>query len=228
MLRLVLCAVLLCVPMGAMADEARRVITVTGTGAVDAAPDMAVIQIGVAKEAKTAADALGQTTTAMTAMFERLKQAGVAPRDIQTSGLSLNPVWDHSKSGPPQQIGIRAQNGVMVRVRDLPALGGILDALVRDGANQLNGVTFTLQDPAPVKDKARALAVADARRKATLYADAAGVALGDVLTISEVGNAQPRPQMMSARMADEAVPIAEGEVTTQAMVNIVFALGEGE
>lgn len=228
MLRMVLCAVLLWAPMGAMADDARRVITVTGTGAVDAAPDMAVIQVGVTKEAKAAADALSQTNTAMAAMFERLKQAGVAPRDIQTSGLSLNPIWDHSKSGPPQQIGMRAQNGVMVRLRDLPSLGSVLDALVRDGANQLNGVTFTLQDPAPIMDKARTLAVVDARRKAALYAEAAGVVLGPVLTISEVSNAMPRPQMMSARMVDEAVPIAEGEVTTQAMVSIVFELGKSD
>jgi len=146
---------------------------------------------------------------------------------MQTAGLSLNPVW-RDGSGPqgqPAPWGFEASNIVSLRLRDLEALGPVLDALVSDGANRLDGVSFGLQDPDTAMDEARRLAVVDARRKAALYAEAAGVGLGQVISLSETGAGMPRPVMMEmAAMRSDAVPIAAGEVGVSASVQMVFAL----
>ena len=119
---------------------------------------------------------------------------------------------------------------LMVRVRDLSILGEVLDAVARDGANSFEGLTFGLADPAAAGDAARRAAVADARRKAALYAEAAGVALGPLLSFAESGGA-PVPQMMARAemaMASDAVPVAPGELTLTQRVTLTYALSEPE
>lgn len=207
--------------------EQTRQITVTGTGQVDLAPDMATVRIGVTQQDEAAAEALQQTSDALATMLERLAELGVAERDVQTSGLTLNPVWRDrpDRQGQPEQWGFEASNMVTLRLRDLEQLGTVLDALVSDGANRLDGVSFGLQEPEAAQDEARRLAVAEARRKAELYAEAAGVTLGQVVSISEAGANRPRPQMMEmASMRADSVPVAAGEVAIEAAVQLVFAL----
>ncbi|WP_375571875.1 SIMPL domain-containing protein [Seohaeicola saemankumensis] len=212
---------------GAGLAEASRTLSIGGTGRVDLAPDMAMVRIGVTHQDRVAATALRMTSDAVAAMLARLEGLGVAARDMQTAGLSLNPVWrDRSgQQGQPAPWGFEASNIVSLRLRDLDALGPVLDALVTDGANRLDGVSFGLQDPDSAMDEARRLAVADARRKAALFAEAAGVRLGPVISLSETGGGMPRPQMMEmAAMRSDAVPIAAGEVGVSASVQMVFAL----
>ena len=148
-------------------------------------------------------------------------------RILQTSGLTLRPVYDHSSNGPPKVTGFAAETRYDIRVEDLPMLGRLLDALVSVGANRLDGVRFDIAEPRPMRDAARRDAVADARAKAELLADAAGVTLGAVMTIDEVMSGGRPVPMLEMRMMDAAgsgVPIAEGEVGIEARVTIVFAI----
>lgn len=212
---------------GAAPAEMPRSLAVSGTGRVDLAPDMAMVRIGVTHQDRIAAQAMRQTSDAVAAMFARLAALGVAARDIQTSGLSLNPVWRDrtGQQGQPAPWGFEASNVVSLRLRDMAALGEILDALVADGANRLDGVSFGLQDPESAMDEARRRAVAEARRKAELFAEAAGVTLGQVISLGESGGGIPRPQMMEmASMRADSVPVAAGEVGISATVQMIFAL----
>ncbi|WP_233193021.1 SIMPL domain-containing protein [Acidimangrovimonas sediminis] len=211
----------------ARAPRAR--ITVTGEGEERAEPDMATVSLGVTTEAKTAADAMSRNSAEVTKVIDALKAAGLADRDMQTSGLSLGPRWNdpQGQSQPRSIVGFTASNRLSVRVRDLGSLGGVLDKLVQAGANTIDALSFSVADPQALQDKARAAAVRDARRKAEVMAKAAGVTLGRVLSISDGGGSgAPRP-MMEMRMAKAAsVPIARGEVGLSANVTVVFALKE--
>lgn len=214
---------------GLAAQEVERRMTLAGVGEVFIAPDMATISLGVSSLNEKASVAMQINSAAMNKIFAQLKKAGIEPRDIQTSQLSLNPRWERraSNNKPPRIIGYEALNTVTVRVRDLGIVGAILDVLTQTGANRINHISFGIQKPRPHKDEARRLAVADARIKAELYAQAAGVELGQVIRISENGGTtQPRPmaRMEMASMAADAVPVAAGEMGLRATVTIVFAL----
>ncbi len=213
----------------ARADDPVPQIVVSGEGRVEARPDMATVSLGVTTEAETAAEALDENSTRMAEVLAQLREAGIEERDLQTSGLSLGPRWDYGGgTRQPRLIGFTATNSLSVRVRDLDTLGGILDRSVRDGANTFNGLTFGLIEPQPVLDEARRRAVADARRKAELYAEAAGVTLGPILTLTESGGiAPPQPMMrMAAAEMSDAVPIAQGEVNITANVSITWRLAD--
>ncbi|WP_292291309.1 SIMPL domain-containing protein [Marivita sp.] len=210
----------------AWADSAGK-ITVSGEGVVYAVPDMAVINMGASSEADTARAAMDQTSETTAAILDRLTEAGIAARDVQTSDLSLSPIWtDRSASGDRPRIdGYQASNRVTVRVRDLDSLGPVLDAVLTEGANQFDGLQFTLSDPEPLMNEARRKAVADARARAELFAEAAGVQLGALLSLSEAGARAPRPEMMSmARASDGAVPVARGETELRAGVTLVYEI----
>lgn len=226
MRNILICALLTLAPAIAWAEDAARVLTVTGTGEVARAPDMAVIRVGVVEQDKSAEVALSRASEAMTRMQAQLAGQGIEPRDIQTTQLSLNPVYENSSGTRTRRVvGFEAMNSVLVRVRDLPSTGAVLGALVGDGANRIDGISFTLQDGEEAMDEARRRAVADARRKAELLAEAAGVGLGEVRDIREAGGGMPRPVMMERMAADvAAVPIAEGEVSLSATVSMVYEL----
>jgi len=216
-------------PASAQVVEAPRTISVTGEGRVAAPPDMATLQLGVNQTAETAGAALDATSQATAAVLARIEAAGIAPRDVQTSGLTLNPRWDRrgGDNGKMEVVGYDAANMLSVRVRDLSLLGGLLDAVVRDGANTFHGLTFGLANPEPLLDEAREKAVAEALRKARLLATAAGVELGPLQSLSEQGASGPRPPSMRMDMAMEAaVPVAEGEVELAVSVYLVFAIAD--
>ncbi|MDW3181271.1 SIMPL domain-containing protein [Roseobacter sp.] len=213
----------------ALADDA-RVITTTGIGTVETTPDMATLRLGVTHEDKEAAATMAATSEGVTAVLARLEAAGIAARDMQTDQLSLQPIWSdyNSNSRDARKItGFLATNMLTVRVRDLDTLGSVLDLVIGDGANSFNGLSFGLQEPKPSQDAARADAVKDAVDRAQQLAEAAGVTLGPIQSISEQGGFA-RPQMMEMAAARSAadVPIASGELTVSAQVNIVFAIAD--
>ena len=222
-------AIVLALP--AAAETVPATIAVTGEGKVEMAPDMAMLSLGVMTQADTAAAALKANSDGLSGALDRLKAAGIEGRDIQTSGLSLQPNIDYSSSGrEPQVRGYTASNMLTVRLRDLSVLGQTLDAVVTEGANTLNGLSFGLQDPDEATDEARRRAVADAAHKAALYAEAASVTLGRIVTISEQGNyGGPQPMMMAeARFAKDAgsVPVASGEISIGATISVVYEIAQ--
>jgi uncharacterized protein YggE len=219
---LMLASALAMAPMSAaLAQEAS--VVVNGEGFVDVAPDIATINLGVTTTADSAAAAMAANSEAVKAVMDRLAASGVAASDIQTANLSLGPdysSYDSSTGGAPSRY--VASNYVNVQVRDLAKLGEILDAAIADGANTLNGITFGLADPRPAQDKARAAAVADAQAKATLLAQAAGVALGPVTAVVEAGGYVNPTPMFKREASDAAVPVAGGELSVQANVTVTF------
>ncbi|SLN20665.1 SIMPL domain-containing protein [Pseudooctadecabacter jejudonensis] len=227
-------ATLVLAGVSAKADEAARTISVTGMGEVSLPPDMATIRLGVQTEGEAAAQALDAASAATLAILGRLDAEGVAAADVQSGAVQLRPRYSNSVISSGQQIvGYHATNTVVVQVRDLDDLGGLLAALVGDGANRLDGVSFGLQDPSAAMDEARRRAVADALARAALYAEASGVAVGDVLQIAEQGAPQYRalraePVMMEAMASAPSfdVPVAAGEIEVSASINMVFGMDD--
>ncbi len=220
---------LLAAPLSAQ-DAQQPTLTVYGEGSAEAVPDTATITLGVTAQAADAADAMAQTSATAAAILERLTALGVAERDVQTSDLSLNPVWSIRPSDdqlPPKIEAFEASNRVTVRVQDLASLGDVLGAVLEDGANRLGGLSFGLKDPEPIMNEARRDAVADAVARAGVYAEAAGVTLGPILSIQEGSMSAPRPEMMmSMRDSSASMPIATGETTVSATVTMVFRIAQ--
>jgi len=224
-------------PLAARAEDAAKtreaVIVVTGEGSAEVAPDMALIDLGVVKDAKTAREALDANNKAMADMLAALKEAGIADRDLQTSGFMINPQYQYPQSStgenpPPILTGFQVTNTVTLRVRDLSKLGEILDKAVTLGANQGNAIRFLNDKPDAAISAARKKAVENAMAKAKELTDAAGVGLGRVLEMSETSyRAEPMPMMRTAMAKDYAagaVPIASGENSYSVTVNVTFAL----
>lgn len=211
----------------AMTPPARQ-ITVMGTGERSAVPDVATVTTGVVSQAKTAGEALSTNSQAMAAVLKALKDAGIAERDIQTSNFSIQPQYpsyDSTRITPPEIAGYQVSNQVSVRLRDVAKLGPVLDALVAAGSNNVSGVSFAIDKPEPLLNEARAEAVKNARAKAELYAEAAGVKLGRVIEISEASFGGPQPVFARMEAASApSVPIAAGESTVTASVTIVYEI----
>ena len=217
--------------LGASAARAEHTmpntLTVSGTGEVRAAPDAATLSTGVVTQAPTAAQALAGNARAMTAVFDTLHGAGIADKNIQTSGISLSPQYA-GKQGQPQHIaGYQVANTVSVMVDRLDKVGPVIDALVAAGSNQIDGPNFTIADPKPLLAKAREAAVQDAIAKAKTYAAAARVSLGTITSISDSGGESvPRPMgRMMAMAADKiSTPVAAGEESVSADVSITWEI----
>jgi len=197
-------------------------VTVTGEATVAVAPDAAVIRIGVTSQDKTAREASEANAKQMTAVLAAIKDTGIADRDVQTSRLSLQPQYEPNKSGTARLTGFQATNQVTVRIRDIDKLPVFLDRAIAAGANEMSGIEFVISEQSKLLDRARDDAIADARRKAELYAQAAGSKLGPVVSITEEGSATP-PRPMQAMRAG-AVPIAPGEQTLRATVTVSYEL----
>lgn len=219
--------VLLLLPEWSNAQTPRGQISVTGRGDVTVVPDMARISLGVAHEARSAAAAMELMSDAMAAVLAKLSATGIAAQDVQTSQLQLNPLRVYNNENGTSQIsGYRASSNVTIRVYDLDALGRVLDAAVQSGANEMRGLQFDVAEPAPHKTAARELAVANARGKAGVFASAAGVDLGPLLSLAE-GAAVGVPVMMEMSLARGAdVPIAAGDMVISADVTMVYAVTE--
>ena len=199
-------------------------ISVTGEATVSVPPDLAEIDGGVTSEAKTAREASEANNAAMGKVLQALKGAGIEEKDVQTSRLSLQPQSAPNRTGPPAISGYRASNRVTIRVRDVAKVANAIDTLVGAGANEIGGINFVVSQASKLLDEAREQAVADARRKAEIYAKAAGVTLGAPLSISEESNSAPVPyRRMAAGMAVSA-PVAQGEETLAVTVSVSWAI----
>jgi uncharacterized protein YggE len=221
------CAPAAAQPEAALAPGATRLMVVA-TGEARRVPDIATIGAGVVTTAPTAAAALEQNSRQMASVLAALKRAGIADRDIQTSSVSLFPDYRQQQdNSPPQITGYRASNEVRVRFRDVAATGRILDVLVAQGANQINGPSLGIENSDSAMDEARTKALAAARARAELYARALGKRVARVLEVSEGSDVSyPRPMMM-ARVADSLQslpPIAPGEQSVTASLTVVFEL----
>jgi len=200
-------------------------ISVTGEASVSVAPDQAQIEGGVTSDAKTAREASEANNAAMGKVLLALKAAGVAEKDIQTSRLSLQPQYAANRSGPSPVTGYRASNRVTVRLHDVTRVAGTIDTLVGAGATDIGGINFSVSNASKLLDDAREQAVSDARRKAEIYARAAGVTLGAPLSISEEGAPGPMPfRKMAVGMAASPAPVALGEETLQVTVSVSWAI----
>ncbi len=226
---LALAFTLLAVPASeALAKADKPFVRVTGAGSASAKPDIATISIGVVSDGTTAAEALEKNTAAMSRVMVELKGQKIEEKDIQTTNFSVNPRLQYYKDGkPPTVEGYQVVNSVRVIVRDLDNLGNVLDQAVSSGSNQMNGIQFGVDDPQDVEDKAREDAMADAARKAALYAKSAKAKLGKVMNITEGLITRPPPRPMFARAArSEAapVPVAPGEQKISARVTVTYEL----
>jgi uncharacterized protein len=202
-----------------------RQITVVGTGDAKGAPDQATVQIGVQSQAQTSSDALADNSTKMEALLAKLRELGVAEKDIQTSNFSISPTYGDDGQ---TVTGYQVNNTASVTIRNIATTGELLDNVVAAGANAIYGISFGIADPKALEGQARDAAIADARARAQTMAQAAGGSLGQILSITETIGAQPIPLMVGASeamLADaKAVPIAQGEQTVNAQVQITFEL----
>jgi uncharacterized protein len=216
--------------MSASDSTLPRIVSISGLGEVKSPPDMATISTGVVSEAVSAKDALAKNNAAMAAVIAALKNAGIKEQDIQTSDFSVSPKYPPYQPNQTTQriVGYTVSNNVTAHVKTLKNLGPILDTLVQSGSNQIGGITFGIDEPKKVLDEARKKAVADARAKAELYAEAAGVSLGRVIQISEqTAVTPPMPMMRMARAElaqDASVPVAAGQQTVSATISITYEI----
>jgi uncharacterized protein YggE len=203
-------------------------ITVTGEAVVSVPPDLALIESGISTEAKSAREASDTNNAAMGKLLLALKGAGIDEKDLQTQRLSLQPQYPQERRGPNAVTGYRATNRVEVKLRDLTRVATIVDLMVGAGANEIGGVTFTVGQPSKLLDDARTQAMADARRKAEIYARAAGVELGAAIAIQEQSaGGGPLFRRMAAPMTASA-PIAQGEETLRISVSASWAIKGGK
>lgn len=207
-------------------DEPGR-ITVVGTGEVRAQPDMATITVGVTAQARQSRDAVAQVTRTMTQATEALRQAGIEPRDLQTTGFQVAPQYETAQNRPPRIVGTQVSAELIVRVRDLTKLGDILDRVVQLGANRVDGPVFGLADPEAALDGARRAAVADAQRRARAMTEALGVRLGRVVSVEEGARSAPVRRFARAApaaMAPAPVPVEAGEESIRSDVTVVWEI----
>lgn len=208
-----------------------QTISVTGEATVMATPDVATIDGGVISDAKTAREASEATSKAMAAVLTALKGSGIADNDIRTARISLQPqsaTRGQMQQGAPQITGYRASNRVTVRMRDVAKIASTIDTLVGAGANDIGGIDFSVTKESELLDEARTRAIADARRKADIYAKAAGVTLGPAASISEDGASPPMPmQMRTFKASAAATPVSPGEEPLRVQVNVSFEIRPG-
>ena len=185
------------------ADSMFRATTfnLSGHGEARVAPDMATINMGVTTTAATAAGAMQANSAQMNAAMAALRKAGIAQKDIQTSGLNLNAQYAYEQNMPPKLTGYQASNQVTVTVHDLARLGQAVDAVVAAGANQVNGISFGLNDPTAAENAARLDAVRALKAKADLYSAATGYKVVRLVSLSEGGGYTPQPPMPMYAMA---------------------------
>jgi uncharacterized protein YggE len=217
-------------PMMMHAMAAPPALNLSAYGEVRTAPDMATISFGVVTEAATAAEAMQLNATRMNQVMVALRGAGIEARDVQTSGLNLSAQYDYIQNEPPRLRGYQASNQVTVIINDLTKVGTTADAVVAAGVNQINGIGFGLKDPSAAENQARQIAVRNLQAKAALYAQALGVELAGIRSLSEGGGYAPQPPMMFARaeMAMDSggsTPVAAGQLTVRIDITGVYDLG---
>jgi hypothetical protein len=200
-------------------------VSVSATGAVAAEPDIAYISTGVITEASTARDALNANNAAMSKIVSGLKGSGIPAKDVQTIAINVEPRYDTPKDKAPTIRGYRVNNAVRITARDIKKLGDVLDQIVTLGANQIDSIAFEVSTAEQMKDEARKIAMANAQRRAKLYAAAAGADIGNVLTIAEdVRMAGPPRATARSTLAASSVPIEAGSQQLEVQVHVTWAL----
>jgi uncharacterized protein YggE len=200
-------------------------LSLTAHGETDATPDEAVLSLGVQSRAAGAADAMAQNASQMSAVVAALRRVGIADRDIATTNLSLSAQYSYPQGQPQVLDGYVAGNEVTITVRDIARVGAVIDAVSAAGANQINGISFGLKDPAAAEDAARLAAVKALAAKAALYAGASGYHVARLVSLNEDQGGAPgpvRPMMMMAKA--DATPISPGELTVRVDVTGVYEL----
>ncbi len=213
------------------AQPLARTLNVNGTGLIYLSPDIAYIYIGVHSESKAASDAVNSNKTQTGAVIDAIKNAGVDKKDIQTTNFSIYPSQQYSPDGQLTGTIYMVDNTVYVTVRNLDSLGSLLDDAVSAGANSINSIQFDLADKTQAMKDARAKAVENARTQAQELADASGVSLGNIQSISYYDNS-PTPMMYSGKgggggavmAADSTVPIQPGQLSISVSVNLVYEI----
>jgi uncharacterized protein len=210
--------------------------TITGTrldvsarGESRVVPDVAIINAGVVTQAADAQTAMRDNAQRMNRVIAALKAAGVADKDVQTSSVNLSPQYRYAENQAPIITGYQANNQVTVRFRDVGKSGAVLDALVKQGVNQINGPNLVVDEPAKALDAARIAAMKDARARAELYAKAAGMNVKRIVSISEANDYNPGPVPMMARaasmdVAEAKTSVVAGEQALGVSLNVVFEL----
>lgn len=203
-------------------------LDLTATGEVTRVPDIAIISAGVVSRSSTASAALQDAANRMDRVITALKRAGVADRDIQTSSVNLNPEYRYPENQSPQLVGYTASNQLTIKFRDIRNSGKILDALVAEGANQINGPSLTIDKPEAALDEARAKAIAEGRARAELYARSMGLRVVRVVSVSESGGSFPTPPPVPmyarAEAAQADTKIVPGEQKLQVSLAMTFEL----
>ncbi|WP_460813033.1 SIMPL domain-containing protein [Luteimonas pelagia] len=203
-------------------------LSVSAQGEASAAPDVATLSAGVVTQAGDAQAASRANAQQMSRLMDAVRAAGIAERDVQTSGVSLHPQYRHDEGTAPSITGYQATNTLNVTVREIDRLGEVMDALVASGANQVHGPGFEIDEPEAVRDEARRRALATAQARAEMYAGTLGLRVRRIVSISEGGGMGPPMPMMAmarAEAADAGTPIAPGESTLGVNLDVVFELG---
>ena len=213
----------------AIASPQGTLLSVSASADATRVPDVATISTGVVTQAADANAAMRANAVQMDKVMAAIRAAGIAERDIQTSGINLNPQYKYLENQPPSIVGYQASNNVNVKVRDLSKLGKVLDAFVANGANQINGPSFEVDKPDEAYDEARLAALKKARARADTYAAALGLNVRRIVSISEGGASFPRPMPMMRAMAMDSMAketsVSPGEASLSVSLDVVFELG---
>jgi uncharacterized protein YggE len=212
--------------------ETAPVVTLNVTETVEAAPDQAVVGTGVQTRAPTATQAMRDNAAKMDRLIATLAKAGIPKKDIQTSGINLSAQYDYSnrdgQPAGPRFIGYEASNQLTIKLHDVKKVGPLLDTLVDAGATNVNGPSFSIENPAPMLAQARAAALKSAKAQADFYAQAAGYRSARLVSISESnsGGNPPVPMMAQRFKADaaEATPVEPGQVGSSVTLTVQYAL----
>ena len=214
------------------APEPPRTLTISASGEVTAVPDIAMLTMGVEVSNRRSGQAMTELSREISAVFDVLEAAGITERDMQTSGLSLSPIYEQLTNGRRTNTitGYVARSTLTVRVRDLEAVGGVIDAVATVGANRFQGISFLIDDTDALMDEARRRAALNAKSRAALLAEALDVDIVGVLSIAEHAGTSPRrPQMMAmadAAMESRLMPLAAGESTLSATVSVTYEIAD--
>ncbi|MGN6112011.1 MAG: SIMPL domain-containing protein [Luteimonas sp.] len=223
-------ATVACAQQGPAPATDGTLLSVSAQAEAHRVPDVATISAGVVTQATDANAAMRANAAQMDKVMAAVRAAGIAERDIQTTGVNVNPQYRYAENMPPAITGYQASNTVSLKVRDIGKLGKVLDALVASGANQVNGPSFEVDEPEAAYDEARRAALEKAQARAQMYAKALGLRVRRIVSIDEGGGFQPprpMPVMAMAARAEKAydTAVAPGETTLSASLSVVFELG---
>lgn len=219
-----------CAQQPSVAGSDGTLLSVSAQAEARRVPDVATLSAGVVTQAADANAAMRANAAQMDKVMASIRTAGIAERDIQTSGINLNPQYKYTENQPPAITGYQASNTVNLKVRDIGKLGKVLDALVASGANQVNGPSFEIDKPEAAYDEARRAALEKAQARAQMYAKALGLKVRRIVSIDEGGGFQPprpMPMMAMAARSEKAydTAVSPGETTLNASIDVVFELG---